>query len=403
MTTTEYAPHPAPPRRPWRRGRKDRRPTESRPERKRRSEKGRNSVPRIVEPIAAPHARAEEHQPAPAPRREKKGRDLWGKVSRARAKVADVILPESDDQDDEVASYPRWPVMILSGSAFVAIWGGWVALGLMCGFGPVNLLPGIGSGLTVNLAITLPLGMEVYAAYALGAWLTRRRINSRARTFAKWSSLFSLTLGWGGQVVYHLLASQGIEQAPWQVVVAVSGIPVLVLAFGAGLAHLLTVPHKRTRRPVVAVATPLEEVPVPVTTPVAATVPVVAEVPAPVTATVAPADPAPWGGTPDPAPLPAPVVPAARVREVVTGRVPVVYPEGISERDRRILALTIERCSQRAIVERMNVGKGTVGRVWDEHRTFLAEHGVQLRAKREDVEPVLSAHRPHGAHVLLPA
>lgn len=383
MTTTERAPRTVPPRRTWRRGMKDPSP-----------------APLIVQPTAAPHTRAEEgRQPAPVSRRQKKDGNLWGTVSRARAEVADVILPESDDEDDEVASYPRWPVMILSGSAFVAIWGGWVALGLMCGFGPVNLLPGIGSGLTVNLAITLPLGMEVYAAYALGAWLTRRRINSKARTFAKWSSLFSLTLGWGGQVVYHLLASQGIEQAPWQVVVAVSGIPVLVLAFGAGLAHLLTVPHKRTRRPVVAVAAPLEEVPVPVATPVSATVPVGAEVPAPVPATVAPADPAPWGGAPDPAP----VVAAARGREVVTGRVPVVYPEGISERDRRILALAIERCSQRAIVERMNVGKGTVGRVWDEHRTFLAGHGVQLRAKREDVEALMSAPRPHGAHVLLPA
>lgn len=386
MTTTEHAPRPAPPRQSWPRGKK-----------------GRSSVPRIVEPIAAPHARAEENQPAPAPRRERKGRELWGKVARARAKIADVILPESDDEGDEVASYPRWPVMILSGSAFVAIWGGWVALGLMCGFGPVNLLPGIGSGLTVNLAITLPLGMEVYAAYALGAWLTRRRINSKARTFAKWSSLFSLTLGWGGQVVYHLLASRGIEQAPWQVVVAVSGIPVLVLAFGAGLAHLLTVPHKRTRRPSVTAAAPLEDVPAPVTTPGTATFPAGAAAPAPVTATVAPAEPAPWGGAPDPATLPTPVVAAARAREVVIGRAPVVYPEGISERDRQILALAIERCSQRAIVERMNVGKGTVGRVWDEHRTFLANHGVQLRAKREDVEPGLSAHRPHGAHVLLPA
>ncbi|MET4224539.1 hypothetical protein [Oerskovia enterophila] len=386
MTTTEHAPHAAPPRRSWRRGKKDPSP-----------------ALRPVEPTAAPHSRAEEHQPTPAPRREKKDRELWGKVAQARDMVADVILPESDDENDEVASYPRWPVMILSGSAFVAIWGGWVALGLMCGFGPVNLLPGIGSGLTVNLAITLPLGMEVYAAYALGAWLTRRRINSKARTFAKWSSLFSLTLGWGGQVVYHLLASRGIEQAPWQVVVAVSGIPVLVLAFGAGLAHLLTVPHKRTRRPGVMAAAPLEDVPAPVTTPVAATVPVVAEAPAPVVATVAPADPAPWGGAPDPAPLPAPAVAAARVRAVDTGRVPVVYPEGISERDRQILALAIERCSQRAIVEQMNVGKGTVGRVWDEHRTFLAEHGVQLRAKREDVEPVLSAHRLHGARVPLTA
>ncbi|MEK8229361.1 hypothetical protein NKG05_30805 [Oerskovia sp. M15] len=297
-----------------------------------------------------------------------------------------MILPESDDEGDEVASYPRWPVMILSGSAFVAIWGGWVALGLMCGFGPVNLLPGIGSGLTVNLAITLPLGMEVYAAYALGAWLTRRRINSKARTFAKWSSLFSLTLGWGGQVVYHLLASRGIEQAPWQVVVAVSGIPVLVLAFGAGLAHLLTVPHKRTRRPTVAVAAPARTSRHP------------SQRRSPrrfLSSRRRPRRSLPRLPRPNPRcgrgagsrPLPAPVVAAARVREVVTGRAPVGYPEGISERDRQILALAIERCSQRAIVERMNVGKGTVGRVWDEHRTFLAEHGVQLRASARTPSP----------------
>ena len=68
---------------------------------------------------------------------------------------------------------PRpWPVVLLALPAYVAIWGGWVELGRMCGFGPVNLLPGIGDGLVVDLAITLPFGMEVYAAYAMSTWLS---------------------------------------------------------------------------------------------------------------------------------------------------------------------------------------------------------------------------------------
>lgn len=381
MTTTDHAPRPVPPRRSWRRGKKDPSP-----------------ALRPVEPTAAPHSRAEEHQPTPAPRREKKDRELWGKVAQARDKVADVILPESDDENDEVASYPRWPVMILSGSAFVAIWGGWVALGLMCGFGPVNLLPGIGSGLTVNLAITLPLGMEVYAAYALGAWLTRRRINSKARTFAKWSSLFSLTLGWGGQVVYHLLASRGIEQAPWQVVVAVSGIPVLVLAFGAGLAHLLTVPHKRTRRPGVTAAAPLEDVPAPVTTPVAATVPVVAEAPAPVAATAASAEPAPWGGALDPAPAACPgrgrgPCPRGRHRSSAR-RLPRgdqrARPPDPGSRDRAVLPAGDRRADQR----RQGHGRACLGRAPHLPRRTRSAAACQARGRRARAERTPS---PRGA------
>lgn len=242
---------------------------------------------------------------------------------------------------------------------------------------------------------------EVYAAYALGARLTVRRIHRRARTFAKWSSLFSLTLGWGDQVAYHLLASRGAEQAPWQVVVAVSGIPVLVLAFGAGLAHLQGVPHKRKRRPAVAATAPHQDIPVPNATSVAATLPVAAEELAPVVVSLAPAEPASRAEMPNLAPLPAPVMVAAGAREVVTGRVPVVYPEGISERNRQIPALATRAHSQRAIAERLGVGSGTVGRVWDEHRAFLAEHGVQLR-RREDSGAATSASRLHEAPALLP-
>lgn len=145
-------------------------------------------------------------------------------------------------------TYPRWPVVLLAGSAFVAIWGGWVELGRMSGFGPVNLLPGI-ADLYVDLAITLPLGMEVYAAYAMGAWLTRKPITSAARTFAKWSALVSLTVGGAGQVAYHLLAEANIDHAPWQVVVIVACVPVAVLGMASLLAHHLHDPSDRPAAP----------------------------------------------------------------------------------------------------------------------------------------------------------
>src|SRR6516164_279847 len=108
----------------------------------------------------------------------------------------------------------------------------------MCGFGPVNLLPGIGGGLSVNTAITLPVGVEAYAAFALGAWLAPGT-PARARRFARWSALGALGYGMAGQVVYHLLAAAGVRDAPWPVVVLVSCMPVAVLGFAAALTHLL--------------------------------------------------------------------------------------------------------------------------------------------------------------------
>src|SRR5258708_5881399 len=41
----------------------------------------------------------------------------------------------------------------------------------MCGFGVVHPLPGILPGFQLDTAITLPVGVEAYGAYALGAWL----------------------------------------------------------------------------------------------------------------------------------------------------------------------------------------------------------------------------------------
>jgi hypothetical protein len=136
----------------------------------------------------------------------------------------------------------RWPLILIAAPAAVAVWSGWVGLGSKCGFGPVDLLPGI-ARFTINTAITLPVGVEAYGAYALGAWLAPVSIPARARRFARRSAIGALLLGMLGQVAYHLLAAAGRTRAPWPVVVLVSCIPVVVLGFGAALTHLMrTVP-----------------------------------------------------------------------------------------------------------------------------------------------------------------
>jgi hypothetical protein len=132
----------------------------------------------------------------------------------------------------------RWPLILIASPAAVAVWSGWVGLGGMCGFGVVHPLPGIMDSFTINTAITLPVGVEAYGAYALGAWMTPGTPPA-ARTFAKRSAIGALCLGMTGQVIYHLLAASHAVSAPPPVVVLVSCLPVLVLGFGAALTHLL--------------------------------------------------------------------------------------------------------------------------------------------------------------------
>ncbi|MEV6601352.1 ABC transporter permease [Actinoplanes sp. NPDC051346] len=140
---------------------------------------------------------------------------------------------------DEPASRPvTWPVLILCLPAFVAIWGGWVEMGRLTGFGHVKLLPGIADRVEINTAITLPVGVETYAAFALFVWLSGRAVGA-AREFAKWSALGSLGLGALGQVAFHLMAAAGWTSAPWPITAAVSCLPVAVLGMGAALAHLM--------------------------------------------------------------------------------------------------------------------------------------------------------------------
>jgi hypothetical protein len=116
----------------------------------------------------------------------------------------------------------------------------WVGIAQKTGFGLVSPLPGIWPALHLDTAITLPIGVDAYAAYALLAWLARdHAISGRTRRFAKWSAICSFALGMAGQVAYHLMAQAGMTRAPWEITTVVSCLPVLVLAVGTALAHML--------------------------------------------------------------------------------------------------------------------------------------------------------------------
>jgi hypothetical protein len=130
-----------------------------------------------------------------------------------------------------------WPVLILCLPAFVAIWAGWVEMGRLTGFGKVVLLPGIADRFVLDTAITLPIGVETYAAYALWVWLSGRG-SGGARTFAKRSAIASLAIGGLGQIAYHLMTAWHWTAAPWPITAVVACIPVAVLGMGAALAHL---------------------------------------------------------------------------------------------------------------------------------------------------------------------
>src|SRR5207248_2972922 len=133
-----------------------------------------------------------------------------------------------------------WPLLVLAAPAAAEVWSGWVGLARKTGFGLVSPLPGIWPSLHLDTTITLPVGVEAYAAYALRAWLVSgHAVSSRTRRFAKWSAICSFALGMAGQVAYHLMAQAGMARAPWAITTVVSCLPVLVLGMGTALAHLL--------------------------------------------------------------------------------------------------------------------------------------------------------------------
>jgi hypothetical protein len=137
-------------------------------------------------------------------------------------------------------SIRSWPLLVLAAPAAADVWSGWVGIAQKTGFGLISPLPGIWPSLHLDTAITFPVGVEAYAAYALRAWLAPdQAISGRTRRFAMWSAICSFALGMAGQVAYHLMAQAGTARAPWPVTTVVSCLPVLVLAMGTTLAHML--------------------------------------------------------------------------------------------------------------------------------------------------------------------
>ena len=152
-------------------------------------------------------------------------------------------------RNDRPHAASSWPVLLLALPAFVAIWSGWVGLGTLTGFGVVQPLPGIWDGLRIDTRVTLPIGMEAYAAYALSVGLGQTA-TARAASFARRSAVGALILGAAGQVAYHLMSAAGLTRAPWPVTALVACLPVAVLGMGAALAHLTHAPATVMPEPV---------------------------------------------------------------------------------------------------------------------------------------------------------
>jgi hypothetical protein len=164
---------------------------------------------------------------------------LWARWRRGVAEsTGPVASPAHQTARDTGPPVRRGWLILLALPAFVAVWGGWVGLGGLAGFGPVRLLPGIADHVTLNLAVTLPAGMEVYAVIGLRVWLSVRTRTARTRRFAAWSSCTALGIGCMGQVAYHVLARPATG-APMFVTVCVACLPVVILGAGAALFHLV--------------------------------------------------------------------------------------------------------------------------------------------------------------------
>lgn len=221
--------------------------------------KARELMARLAEPQTHPGTPdvTPDAEPGPAPVAPDTSRELEADTPPDAPEPHPSIKVDGEPQVAVAADAPAdpatrpvrsWPVIVLALPAFVAIWSGWVGIGGLTGFGVVHPLPGIWDSLALNTAITLPVGVETYAAFALRVWMSNQ-VPPAARRFAKWSAIGSLILGGAGQVAYHLMVAAGMTSAPWWITTLVACLPVAVLGMGAALAHLLhTDPGTETNR-----------------------------------------------------------------------------------------------------------------------------------------------------------
>ena len=140
-----------------------------------------------------------------------------GSLGPGPAAVPDAV-PAADRPGtarDQAKTMRSWPLLVLAVPAAAEVWSGWVGIAQKTGFGMVSLLPGIWSSLHLDTAVTLPVGVECYAAYALRAWLaTGHAVSDRTRRFARRSAVFSFALGMAGQIAFHLMNQDQVTRAP---------------------------------------------------------------------------------------------------------------------------------------------------------------------------------------------
>ena len=130
--------------------------------------------------------------PAVATRASVAGPPGLGGLSPARTADLAATADRSAAMSRPGRTVRSWPLLVLAAPAAAGAWAGWAGIAQKTGFGLVAPLPGIWSSLHLDTTITLPVGVEAYAAYALRAWLaTGQTVSPRTRRFAKWSAICS--------------------------------------------------------------------------------------------------------------------------------------------------------------------------------------------------------------------
>ena len=144
---------------------------------------------------------------------------------------------------------PSWPLLVLAAPAVAEVWFGWVGIGQKTGFGLVRPLPGIWPSLHLDTGITLPIGVEAYAAYALRAWLAASHAQ---RPDPPVRQVVGDLLVRAGDGRAGRLPPDGPGRGDASAVGghdAVSCLPVLVLAMATALAHMLRADAEDTGTP----------------------------------------------------------------------------------------------------------------------------------------------------------
>ena len=159
---------------------------------------------------------------------------------RSRSPVRSLAADRSGTVRDQARTVRSWPLLLLAFPAAAEVWSGWVGIAQKTGFGLVSLLPGIWSSLHLDTTITLPIGVEAYAAYALRAWLAPSTGSAPGPAGSPSGPRSAPSCSaWPARSPTTCWSRPGESRAPWGITTVVSCLPVLVLAMGTALAHML--------------------------------------------------------------------------------------------------------------------------------------------------------------------